>query len=266
MVDEKLCEKCGAKNQPYAAFCAECGESFIAPAAATPPPPEEPSPDQEWGAYEGKPSAPAQAPPEKPRRRFAKRYFLYALIVLLLLAIVAGAAVSMSHQSASTTTASPTIQASAAATAMPHPSASAGITNTSSASATPQPAASIAPNFASKLNTAGIGAGFTAVSPFAGITAYGRQAYAGTLVQNGNLYNAQVFPMNSYSEALAFRDQLVTTYEARGYAPYTPGTQLNSSPNLWYGLSGQTLVGVSAMPTSQAGVPITLVITTTVHA
>jgi hypothetical protein len=83
-------------------------------------------------------------------------------------------------------------------------------------------------------------------------------------MENGKTYNAQVYPMNSYSEALAFRDQLISAYKSQGYTAYAPGTGGNPSLNLWYGLSGQTLVGVSALPTSQIDTPITLVMTATI--
>jgi hypothetical protein len=69
--------------------------------------------------------------------------------------------------------------------------------------------------------------------------------------------------MNSYSEALAFKNQLISSYTSQGYTAYTPGTA-DASLNLWYGLSGQTLVGVSALPTSQIDTPITLVMTAAV--
>jgi hypothetical protein len=114
------------------------------------------------------------------------------------------------------------------------------------------------------LNTAGLGAGLTTVSPFKLVTANGKQAYVGTLMENGKTYNAQVYPMNSYSDALAFKNQLINAYKSQGYTAYAPGNVGNSSLDLWYGLSGNTLVGVSAMPTSQIGTPITLVMTTTI--
>ncbi len=202
-------------------------------------------------------------PPKEPSRGFRKRYILYGVLVLLLFSLVAGA-ISASQQIANRSVASPTTQASVAATTQtPQASASVAATVAPSASPTTQPASSSLPDYASRLNTAGLGAGLTTVSPFEGITANGRQAYVGTLTENGKTYNAQVYPMNSYSEALAFKNQLITGYTSQGYTAYTPGTA-DASLNLWYGLSGQTLVGVSALPTSQIGTPITLVMTATV--
>ena len=281
MDNEKFCKNCGARNQPYAAFCADCGESFIPPATSAseppaPPQPEEPLGDEGRGKYAGLSSAapPPQreeplgqrsypSPPKEPSRGFRKRYILYGVLVLLLFSLVAGA-ISASQQIANRSVASPTTQASVAATTpTPQASASVAATVAPSASPTTQPASSSLPDYASRLNTAGLGAGLTTVSPFEGITANGRQAYVGTLTENGKTYNAQVYPMNSYSEALAFKNQLITGYTSQGYTAYTPGTA-DVSLNLWYGLSGQTLVGVSALPTSQIGTPITLVMTATV--
>ncbi len=282
MDNEKFCKNCGARNQPYAAFCADCGESFIPPATSAPEPsptphPEEPSGEEGWGRHAGlrsaSPPPPPEEPlggelsypppPEQPSRRFKKRYILYAVLVLLLLSVVAGA-ISASQQAANRSAASPTTQASVAATTpTPQASASVAATVAPSASPTSQPASSSLPDYASRLNTAGLGAGLITVSPFERVTANGRQAYVGTLMENGKTYNAQVYPMNSYSEALAFKDQLMSTYTSQGYTAYAPGTA-NASLNLWYGLSGQTLVGVSALPTSQIDTPITLVMTATV--
>jgi hypothetical protein len=280
MDNEKFCKNCGARNQPYAAFCADCGESLIPPATSAPEPPappqpEEPLGDEGPGKYAGLSGAapPPQreeplgqrsypSPPKEPSRGFRKRYILYGVLVLLLFSLVAGA-ISASQQIANRSVASPTTQASAATTPTPQASASVAATVAPSASPTTQPASSSLPDYASRLNTAGLGAGLTTVSPFEGITANGRQAYVGTLTENGKTYNAQVYPMNSYSEALAFKNQLISGYTSQGYTAYTPRTA-DASLNLWYGLSGQTLVGVSALPTSQIGTPITLVMTATV--
>jgi len=284
MANEKFCKNCGARNQPYAAICADCGESFIAPATSPPkaspaPPPEEPSRDEEWDKYVGLSSASPPPPPEEPlsgeqsypsppeeppRRRFKKRYILYGVLILLLLSTVAGA-ISASQQTANISAASPTIQASIGATTpTPQASASVAATVTPSASSTSQPTTSNLPDYASRLNTAGLGAGLITVSPFERVTANGKQAYVGTLMENGKTYNAQVYPMNSYSDALAFKNQLISAYKSQGYTAYAPGTVGDTSLNLWYGLSGNTLVGVSAMPTSQIDAPITLVMTTTI--
>ncbi|MGD0172686.1 MAG: zinc ribbon domain-containing protein [Halobacteriota archaeon] len=280
MDNEKFCKNCGATNQPYAAFCADCGESFMPPATSPPEPspppqPEEPSGDEERGKYEGLKSTPPAppseeplggepshpSPPEEPSRRFKKRYILYGVLVLLLLSLVAGA-ISASQQTANRSVASPTTQASVAATTPTlQASASVAAPVAPSASPTSQPASSSLPDYASRLNTVGLGAGLITVSPFERVTTNGRQAYVGTLMKNGTTYNAQVYPMNSYSEALAFKDQLISAYKSQGYTAYTPGTAGDTSLNLWYGLSGQTLVGVSALPTSQIDTPITLVMT-----
>ncbi|MFZ0926175.1 MAG: hypothetical protein WCE82_02825 [Halobacteriota archaeon] len=284
MDNEKFCKNCGARNQPYAAICADCGESFIAPATSPPkaspaPPPEEPSRDEEWGKYAGLSSESPPPPPEEPlsgeqsypsppeepsRRPFKKRYILYGVLILLLLSTVAGA-ISASQQTANRSAASPTIRASIGATTpTPQTSASVAATVTPSASSTPQQTTSNLPDYASRLNTAGLGAGLITVSPFERVTANGKQAYVGTLMENGKTYNAQVYPMNSYSDALAFKNQLISAYKSQGYSAYAPGTVGDSSLNLWYGLSGNTLVGVSAMSTSQIDAPITLVMTTTI--
>jgi hypothetical protein len=108
-----------------------------------------------------------------------------------------------------------------------------------------------------------LGAGLISASPFEKVTIDGKPAYAGTLINNGQTYNAQVYPMNSYSETLAFKDQLISAYKSQGYATYTPGSVGDASLNMWYGLSGNTLVSISAMPTSQIDAPVILVMTTT---
>jgi len=259
MDNENFCKNCGARNQPYAGVCADCGESFIVPAQAPPEPspalpPEEPSGEELL----------YPPPPKEPTRRFKKRYILYGVLVLLLLSTVAGA-ISASQQMAHQSTPAPTAQASVAATT-PASQASASVAPraTPSASPTGQATSSSLPDYASRLNTAGLGAGLVTVSPFERVTANGKQAYVGTLMDNGKTYNAQVYPMSSYSEALAFKDQLISAYQSQGYTAYAPGTAGNSSLNLWYGLSGQTLVGVAAVPTSQINTPITLVMSATV--
>jgi hypothetical protein len=259
MANEKYCQNCGARNQPYAAFCTDCGDSFVpSPASAPttpapPPPPEEPLGDE-----------PLYAAPPEPPRRFKKRYILYGVLVLLSLLIVAGA-ISASQQAANRSIATPPIQASAVATIAPTPEVSAAVTATAtaSASATPSTAPSPSPDYTSRLNTVGLGAGLISASPFEKVTINGKQAYAGTLINNGQTYNAQVYPMNSYSETLAFKDQLISAYKSQGYATYTPGSVGDASLNMWYGLSGNTLVSISAMPTSQIDTPVILVMTTT---
>ncbi len=86
MDKEKSCKNCGARNQPYAAICADCGESFIPP--ATSPPLAVSSP------YAGRaPQAMSRSPPlrpQEPSRRFNKRYIVYGVLVLLLLSITVG--------------------------------------------------------------------------------------------------------------------------------------------------------------------------------
>jgi zinc-ribbon domain len=257
MANEKYCQNCGAKNQPYAAFCEDCGTSFIPPSESpqTPPlpPPAEPLGNEPFYA----------APPEPPRR-FKKRYVLYGVLVLLALLIVAGA-ISASQQTVNRSIATPTTQASAIATIAPTPEVSASVaaTATANASATPSTAASASPDYTSRLNTVGLGAGLVSASPFEKVTINGKQAYEGSLVNNGKTYSAQVYPMNSYSETITVKDQLISAYESQGYVAYTPGNVGDTSLNIWYGLSGNTLVSISAMPTSQINAPVILVMTTT---
>ncbi|MFZ0924821.1 MAG: GDSL-type esterase/lipase family protein [Halobacteriota archaeon] len=85
MGNKKFCEKCGARNQPYAALCADCGTSFL-PRARLPPhrspqhPPLKLSGDKLSHAL----------PPREPSQQVDKRYILYGVLVLLLLSLVAG--------------------------------------------------------------------------------------------------------------------------------------------------------------------------------
>ena len=262
MANEKYCQNCGAKNQPYAAFCEDCGTSFI-PSPESPQTPPLPPPAAEPLGDES-----LYATPPEPPRRFKKRYILYGALVLLALFIVAGA-ISASQQTVNRSIATPTTQASAIATIAPTPEVSASVAATATASAsatpsaTPSTAASASPDYTSRLNTVGLGAGLVNTSPFEKVTINGKQAYEGTLVNNGKTYNAQVYPMNSYSETITLKDQLISAYESQGYVAYTPGNVADTSLNIWYGLSGNTLVSISAMPTSQINAPIILVMTAT---
>ncbi|MGZ4947354.1 MAG: zinc ribbon domain-containing protein [Halobacteriota archaeon] len=263
MSNEKNCQNCGAKNQPYAAFCANCGNSFIpAPASPPPTPPPPPPPAEPLG------DEPLYAAPPEPPRRFKKRYVLYGVLVLLSLLIVAGA-ISASQQAANRSIATSTPEVAAIAAITPTPEVSASVSTTAtpsaSASATPSTTPSPPPDYASRLNTVGLGAGLVSASPFEKVTLNGKQAYAGTLIKGGQTYNAQVYPINSYSEALAFKDQLISAYKSQGYATYTPGSVADTSVNIWYGLSGNTLVSISAMPTSQIDAPVILVMTATIQ-
>ena len=265
MSNEKYCQNCGAKNQPYAAVCIDCGNSFIpsseAPQSVPPPTPlEEPS-DEE----------PLSDAPLEPSPRFKKRYILYAVLAVLSLFVIVGA-ISASFQTANRSIATPSIEESAivatpsrtvSTSAAATVTASVSATATPSVSATPTPAQSSLPDYASRLNTVGLGAGLTTASPFQKVTINGKTAYTGTLIKNGQTYNAQVYPMSSYSEALALKDQMISSYQSQGYATYNPGNVGDTSLNIWYGLSGNTLVSISAMPTSQIDVPLILVMTTT---
>ena len=85
MDNKKFCEKCGVRNQPYAAFCADCGASFIAPARLSLRPSLQPPPKKFSG---DKPSH--ALPPREPSRQVNKRYILYGVLVLLLLSLIAG--------------------------------------------------------------------------------------------------------------------------------------------------------------------------------
>jgi len=265
MSNEKNCQNCGAKNQPYAAVCVDCGNSFIpsseAPQSVPPPPPLEESSDEE----------PLYDAPLEPSPRFKKRYILYAALAVLSLFVIIGA-ISGSFQTANKSIATPSIEESAiVATPAPTVStsttatvtASVSATATSSASATPSPAQSSLPDYASRLNTVGLGAGLTTASPFQKVTINGKTAYTGTLVKNGQTYNTQVYPMSSYSDALALKGQLISSYQSQGYATYNPGNIGDTSLNIWFGLSGNTLVSVTAMPTSQIDAPLVLVMTPT---
>jgi hypothetical protein len=173
------------------------------------------------------------------------------LAVLSLLVIVG--AISASFQTANRSIATPSIEESAIV-ATPAPAVS-----TSAAATITAPAQSSLPDYASRLNTVGLGAGLTTASPFQKVTINGKTAYTGTLVKNGQTYNTQVYPMSSYSDALALKDQMISSYQSQGYATYNPGNIGDTSLNIWYGLSGNTLVSVTAMPTSQIDAPLVLV-------
>jgi hypothetical protein len=273
---EKLCQKCGAKNQPYAAFCVECGNSFILP-PETPPPVSPPPPPSEEPLDEGPlDEEPLYDAPLEPSPRFKKRYLLYAVIAFLALFAVVGV-IYGSIQNANTAIATPSIEASSigvtsASTASSSVTATVTASVTTNATVTTKAtslatstssAQSSLPDYTSRLNTVGLGAGLTAASPFEKVTINGKTAYASTLVKNGQNYYTQVYPMNSYSEALAFKSELISSYQSQGYTTYNPGNIGDAGLNIWYGLSGNTLVSVTAMPTSQIDAPLVLVMTPT---
>jgi hypothetical protein len=257
MSNEKYCQNCGAKNQPYAAFCVDCGNSFITPPETPPavPPPQTPSeePVDEEPLYDV---------PLEPFPRFKKRYILYAVLAVLSLFVIVSA-ISASFQTVNTI-ATPSAEASSiGVTPAPTVSPSVTATATPSVSASPSPAQSSVPDYASRLNTVGLGAGLATASPFEKVTINGKTAYAGTLVKNGQTYVTQVYPVSSYSEAQTFKDQLTSSYQSQGYTTYKPGNVGDTSLNIWYGLSGNTLVSVTAMPISQIDTPLVLVMTST---
>ena len=106
MSNEKYCQNCGAKNQPYAAVCADCGNSFI-PSSEAPPPVPPPPPLEEPSDEE-----PLYDAPLEPSPRFKKRYILYAVLAVLSLFVIVGA-ISASFQTANRSIATPSIEESA---------------------------------------------------------------------------------------------------------------------------------------------------------
>ena len=258
MSNEKICQNCGAKNQPYAARCIECGNSFIAsPETPLPVPPPQP-PLEEPLIEESSYDAPLETAP-----RFKRRYFLYAVLAVLSLFIVVGA-ISATLQTANRSMATPSIESSSVSiTPSPTVSPSVIANATTSVSVSPSPVQSSLPDYASRLNTVGLGAGLSTASPFENVTINGKTAYAGILVKDGQTYNTQVYPTSSYSEAIILKDQLIRSYQSQGYATFNPGNTGDASLNIWYGLSGNTLVSVTAMPSSQIDTPLVLVMTPT---
>ncbi|MGZ4853474.1 MAG: GDSL-type esterase/lipase family protein [Halobacteriota archaeon] len=86
MDNEKTCTNCGAGNQPYAAVCADCGESFTTPARSVVPA----TPRTYAGRAPSVITHRAPLRPKRPSRRFNKRYLIYGVLVLLLLSITVG--------------------------------------------------------------------------------------------------------------------------------------------------------------------------------
>jgi len=266
MSNEKQCPNCGATNQPYAAFCVDCGNSFIpppeTPPSVSPPPPSKEPLDQPLDE-EPLDEEPFYDAPLEPSPRFKKRYFLYAVLAVLALFAVVGV-IYGSIYTANTSIATPSIEASnVGVTSAPTAPPSVTTNATTSLATSTSSAQSSLPDFANRLNTVGLGAGLTVASPFEKVTINGKTAYAGSLVKNGQIYKTQVYPMNSYSEALALKGQLISAYQSQGYTTYNPGNIGDISLNIWYGLSGNTLVSVTAMPTSQIDAPLVLVMTPT---
>ena len=186
-----------------------------------------------------------------------------AIIVLsLVLAsmLVAGCIVSPTGTSSPTPT--PTVQATVAATATPAATVKATATPTAKATATATPSS----DYTSGFNTYGnrmLGEGFITTSSFQKSNLNGRDVYVGTLQKNGQPYHVQFYPMSSYSAALSFKEQLISSYKSQGYTTYTSSTSTSDS-DMWLGNSGYTLVGVGATETTLLDTPITMVMTATV--
>ncbi|MGZ4881656.1 MAG: hypothetical protein ACXV5H_05990 [Halobacteriota archaeon] len=257
MSNEKICQNCGAKNQPFAALCLNCGTSFVTSPETTQAPPSQPPLEKSLD------SEPPYEAPLETAPRFKKRYLILGVLAVLSLFIVVGA-ISASLQTANKSIATPSIESlPTSITPSPTVSPSVTVTATTNTTGSPSSAQPSLPDYTGRLNTVSLGAGLSTVSPFEKITINGRTAYTGTLVKNGQTYNTQVYPTSNYSEALILKDQLVRSFQSQGYVAYNPGSTGDANLNIWYGLSGNALVSVTAVPSSQIDTPLVLVMTPT---
>lgn len=122
------------------------------------------------------------------------------------------------------------------------------------ATSTPTPLPTIKSDYSSTLNNnpGWLGNGFVVSSSFHKTTVNGKACYVGTLNKLGYSYKMQVFPMNSYLEALNYREQLISNFKAQGY--YT----VSANNGMWTGASenGNSGAAVQTMEMRDIG-PVT---------
>jgi hypothetical protein len=132
-------------------------------------------------------------------------------------------------------------------------------TPTVKATSTPKPTPTPTPDYSSKLNNNPnwIGEDYIVSSSFHKTTVNGKVCYVGSLSKMGYTFQMQVFPMNSYTDALSYRETLINAFKAQGYVTSSV------SGDQWYGTSGNMGAWVHAYDETSAsgpaiGVPVTM--------
>ncbi len=116
------------------------------------------------------------------------------------------------------------------------------------------------PNYSSRLNTAFVKDGYKLVTPFKKTTVYGREAYVGAVIKNGVTTDYQIFPMTSGKSALAYRDQLISSYKRQGYSQLSIEKNDYGVP-FWIGAFKNTEVLIAGEKfTPLGGIPVTVVL------
>jgi hypothetical protein len=157
-----------------------------------------------------------------------------AIVVLLLVVaslLVSGCTVNGPNSSSPTPTPAPTVKATS----------------------TPEPTPTPAPDYTAMLNNKTSG-GYVVTTPFKKTTINGKMAYEGVISKTGYAYKTQLFPTDSYADALRYREVLITSYKAQGYV-----TSYSSSANFWHGDLGNTRVSIGAQESQTLPQPYTSV-------
>jgi hypothetical protein len=87
--------------------------------------------------------------------------------------------------------------------------------------------------------------------PFHKTTLNGKECYEGTALKTGTTLVMRVYPMSSYTNAVAFRETLIAKYKSEGWTLYKTTT------DDWQGTYGSRMVDISAMTDSAIGIPAT---------
>jgi hypothetical protein len=120
--------------------------------------------------------------------------------------------------------------------------------------ATVKPTATASPDYSSTINNnpSWSANGYTVSSQFHKTTVDGRNCFVGSISKMGYTFQVQVFPMNSYTDALSYRDKLINDFKAQGY------TTSSISGDQWSGTSGNMGAWAQAYETSIIGVPMAM--------
>jgi hypothetical protein len=210
--EEKSCDNCGATIPADSLFCERCGQPL---GAAPAEPPYEPV----TRPYEPPPRAPM--PPTQPKRRIDARLLLSvigtAVALIFLFATVLGPGLS--------------------AVTLPR----AGPGNLGNPTGIPSvssviPSSSATPtvvDYSANLNDPSknywVQHGAVITTPFHKTTVNRIECYEGSYNNGGLRMTEQVYPMNSFSDALSWKSQLVNNYTSHGY------TTVSSDSTSWAG-------------------------------
>ena len=129
--------------------------------------------------------------------------------------------------------------------------------NTATPTATPtaKPTPTPAPDYTALLNSNPyLANGFVITTPYKKTTINGKVAYEGVLSKTGTAFKEQLFPMDSYSDALRYGEELIASYKAQGYT-----TSYSANSDFWRGDLGNTGVSIGAQESLTLPQPYTSV-------